>query len=139
MRGEKGCGVGEKKDWGKLINGFLSCGFIMSTQSQMKLKVYMHSHLVLRSLVLSPLTPSQPGRDLSCNCRQQTSVWPELSKEPKTPSTTYNIGYMYVYYICMYVYMYNIHMCIHLPKFSFSSTIVFDPAKVWNLISDFDL
>ncbi len=85
----------------------------------------MHSHLVFKeSLVLSPLTPSQPGRD--------------LSKEPKTPST-YNIYYIYIYiymYVCIhvqYTYMYAF------AKFFFYyeySTIVFDLALVWNLISD---
>ncbi len=100
--------------------------------------IYAFTLGVKESSIKSPNTQPAWKRPL-LQLQVAKQCWPELSEEPKTPSTTYNIGYMYVYYICMYVYMYNIHMCIHLPKFSFSSTIVFDPAKVWNLISDFDL
>jgi hypothetical protein len=100
--------------------GFLSCGFHYVNTKLDELKV--HSHLVLKdSSIKSPSnTSSQPGRDLSCNCRWQNSVGLNSLKSHGHPlPITYTI-YMYV---CMYVYMYNIHMCMHLQSSFFIMSI----------------
>jgi len=135
--------VGEKKDWEKLINGvpFMWLSLCQHTKLD-ELKV--HSHLVLKdSSIKSPNnTSSQPGRDLSCNCRWQNSVGLNSLKSHGHPlPITYTI-YIYIYicmYVCMYVCMYTctIYICVCICFFYYEySTIVFDLALVWNLISD---
>ncbi len=87
--------------------------------------------VLLRTLVLSPLTPSQPGTDLSCNCRWQNSVGLNSLK-----SHRHSLPITYIPYVCMYVQYTYVYAFAKFFFYYEYSTLVFDLAIVWNLISD---